>query len=295
MKIRSIKILSLLLVFLSLLCPSFCQVEGESKLTTVIIKRQDKTTKAKMPAGETRAMEAVVGEVRNHALIIGVNNYQDHDISDLNNPISDATLFYITLIGKYMFEEERVSLLKDPTRADIIMKFDELSNSLTKNDNLIIFYAGHGSWDREKNTGYWLPCDADNMSSVNWIRNSTIQDFIDDIDTKHTLLITDACFAGSIFKPRSAIMGAPPAINKLYAMSSRKAMTSGTLAQVPDRSVFMEYLLKRLKENEKKYLSAGELFSSFREAILNNSPNVPQYGVIQNTGDEGGDFIFIKR
>jgi hypothetical protein len=53
--------------------------------------------------------------------------------------------------------------------------------------------------------------------------------------------------------------------------------------------------MKRLLENEKKYISSAELFSSFREAVLNNSPNIPQYGVIQDAGDEGGEFIFIKR
>jgi hypothetical protein len=31
--------------------------------------------------------------------------------------------------------------------------------------------------------------------------------------------------------------------------------------------------------------------------VINNSPNqqIPQYGDIQQAGDEGGDFIFIKR
>jgi hypothetical protein len=159
----------------------------------------------------------------------------------------------------------------------------------------LIFYAGHGYWDREKETGFWLPSDAERFSSVNWIRNSTIQDFVDDINTNHTLLISDACFAGSIFKSRGAFQDASMGINRLYSLTSRKAMTSGTLQEVPDRSVFLEYLLKRLLENGKKYLSAAELFSSFREAVLNNSANVPQYGVIQDTGDEGGDFIFIMR
>ena len=234
-------------------------------------------------------------EGENHGLIIGINNYNDPALIDLDNPIADATLLYSTLIGNYMFDPGNVTLLKDPTRADIIKKLDELSYQLTKNDNLIIFYAGHGSWDKEKETGFWLPADADKFSSVNWIRNSTIQDFVDDIDTRHTLLITDACFAGSIFKSRGGFPDASVAVNKLYSMTSRKAMTSGTLEEVPDRSVFLEFLLKRLLESEKKYLSAGELFNSFREAVLNNSPNIPQYGVIQNTGDEGGDFIFIKR
>jgi hypothetical protein len=230
-----------------------------------------------------------------YGLIIGINKYSDPSLIDLDNPITDATLLYSTLIGNYMFDPENVTLLKDPTRADIIKKLDELSYRLTKNDNLLIFYAGHGYWDKEKETGFWLPADAERSSSVNWIRNSTIQDYVHDINTNHTLLVTDACFAGAIFKSRGAFQDANVAINKLYSITSRKAMTSGTLEEVPDRSVFLEYLLKRLLENEKKYISANELFNSFREAVLNNSPNIPQYGVIQDTGDEGGDFIFIKR
>ena len=230
-----------------------------------------------------------------YGLIIGINEYNDPDLVDLDNPITDATLLYSTLVGNYMFDPEYVTLLKDPTRADIIKKLDELRYQLTQYDNLIIFYAGHGYWDDERETGFWLPADADKISSVNWIRNSTIQDYVDDINTNHTLLITDACFAGSIFKSRGAFQDASIGVNKLYSLSSRKAMTSGTLEEVPDRSVFLEFLLKRLLENEKKYISASELFNSFRDAVLNNSPNIPQYGVIQDTGDEGGDFIFIKR
>jgi hypothetical protein len=228
-------------------------------------------------------------------LIIGINEYKDPGLVDLDNPISDATLLYSTLIGNYLFSPENVTLLKNPTRADIIKRLDELSYRLTSKDNLLIFYAGHGHWDSEKETGFWLPADAENFSSVNWIRNSTIQDYVDDINTNHTLLITDACFAGSIFKSRGAFQDASMGINRLYSLTSRKAMTSGTLKEVPDRSVFLEYFLKRLLENEHKYISASELFYSFREAVLNNSNNIPQYGVIQDTGDEGGDFIFIKR
>ena len=250
----------------------------------------------KSTVSETPASPEEIGHVGEYyGLIIGINDYNDPSLVDLDHPVTDATLVYSTLIGNYTFNPENVTLLKDPGRAEIIHKLDELSQSLTKNDNLIIFYAGHGYWDDKKETGFWLPADADKSSSVNWIRNSTIQDYVDDINTNHTLLISDACFAGSIFKSRGAFQDASLAINKLYSMTSRKAMTSGNLKQVPDRSVFLEYLVRRLYENEKKYISASELFSSFREAVLNNSPNIPLYGVIQNTGDEGGDFIFVKR
>ena len=71
-------------------------------------------------------------------------------------------------------------------------------------------------------------------------------------------------------------------------------MTNGILEQVPDKSVFLEYLIKRLEENKEKYLSSEVLFSSFKTAVMNNSATIPQFGTIQNVGDEGGDFIFIR-
>jgi len=72
-------------------------------------------------------------------------------------------------------------------------------------------------------------------------------------------------------------------------------MTSGTLTEVPDRSSFTRYLLDRLNENEEMYLSSEQLFSSFRIAVINNSDAIPQYGEIRNVGDEGGDFIFLRK
>jgi hypothetical protein len=67
------------------------------------------------------------------------------------------------------------------------------------------------------------------------------------------------------------------------------------MTEVPDRSAFVRYLVERLSENEDKYISSEQLFSSFRIAVINNSDVIPQYGEIRNVGDEGGDFIFIKR
>ena len=72
-------------------------------------------------------------------------------------------------------------------------------------------------------------------------------------------------------------------------------MTSGTLTEVPDRSAFISFLVERLENNSEKYLSSEQLFSSFRIAVINNSDVIPQYGEIRNVGDQGGDFIFIKK
>jgi hypothetical protein len=234
-------------------------------------------------------------EATYYGLIIGIDKYRDKEIPSLDNPISDAEKLYQTLVEYYHFEEGNMQLVKNATRADIIRSLDKLSQSVTPEDNLLIFYAGHGWWDDVANNGYWLPSDADRNEKTNWFRNSTLVDYLKEIETKHTLLITDACFGGSIFKTRSAFGNKERAYEKLYGLPSRKAMTSGNLSEVPDRSSFTKYLISRLVENQDTYLSSEQLFSSFRMAVINNSDAIPMYGEIDKVGDEGGDFIFLKK
>jgi hypothetical protein len=230
-----------------------------------------------------------------YALIIAIENYRDPSINDLDNAIEDAQELYKTLLENYTFNKENMTLLTDPTREEMIIQLDILAKTVTPKDNLLIFYAGHGHLDTNSEIGYWLPSDAKAANTANWFRNSTVRDYISSINSNHTLLIADACFTGSIFKTRRAFTSSAVAIEKLYSLPSRKAMTSGTLEEVPDKSVFVEFLVKRLKENQEIYLSSESLFTSFRTAVMNNSTNLPQYGEINNTGDEGGEFIFIRR
>ncbi len=244
---------------------------------------------------ESKSSQELINSGTYYALIIAVSDYQDEDINDLDNPRTDAEKIIKVLEEKYTFEKENIIYLQDPDREAIISKLDELTRLVGKEDNLLIFYAGHGYWDQNSKIGYWLPSDARKNNTANWFRNSTLKDYLGAIPSKHILLVADACFSGAIFKTRSAFNEQGAAYMKLQSLPSRKAMTSGTLTEVPDESVFVKYLIKRLEENENPYISSSDLFSSLRIAVLNNSPTVPQFGEIKDTGDEGGDFIFILR
>lgn len=233
---------------------------------------------------------------RYYALIIGVSDYEDPQIPDLDGlPIQDATRLSEILTRKYTFEEADVHLMKNPTRKEILRVFDWLSNVITDKDNLLIFYAGHGFYDERAELGYWLPADAEASFTAYWIYNDVLVANLKRIQSKHTLLVSDACFSGSIFKSRALINDAPTAFKKKYALKSRKAITSGVLKTVPNKSVFFKYFADRLDNNKEIYMSASQLFQSIEIPVANNSPNTPQYGDIQNVGDEGGDFIFIRR
>ena len=261
----------------------------------VIIQRSEFTAKQPDPALKPGVLGAA-GE-RNFALLIGVADYDDPAILDLDQPIVDAQRLEALLTRIYTFGPKRVLFLKNPTRSRIVNTFYGLSQIIRKEDNLLIFYAGHGFWDEAMAIGYWLPKNAKKKNRSEWLSNTTVRDYIGGIKSRHTLLIADACFSGGIFKTRRAFDRVTPAVQELYKLNSRKAMTSGTLTEVPDKSVFVSYMLKYLEENPKKYLSSQELFSQFRTAVINNSPThqVPQYGTIHGVGDEGGDLIFVKR
>ena len=269
-------------------------LKQNTSTTTFTVERQTNQSDIIVVNNQTnQSNELKAGKY--YALIIGNNTYQDPSILTLNEPINDATKLYNALTIEYTFEPQNVTFLKNASYIQMIEEFDKLSSKIMPNDNLLVFYAGHGWWDETKNLGYWLPCDAKKSNTAFWIPNSRITDYMSSINSKHTLLIADACFGGSIFKTRSAFADAQLAINKLYELPSKKAMTSGNLKEVPDRSVFLQFLVKRLQDNKEKYLSSDMLFASFRQAVLNNSPTEPQYGTIQNAGDEGGEFIFIRR
>jgi hypothetical protein len=232
-----------------------------------------------------------------HALVIGVSDYKfsGPGLPDLENPVKDAQRFMDLLTNRYTFEKENVTMLQNPTRQEVIDAFEHLSSTLTDKDNLLIFYAGHGYFDKQKELGFWMPSDATRTSRANWVANSTIKDYIRSTPAKHTLLITDACFGGSIFKTRAVEAEMAMKIYQMYKDPSRKALTSGNLSEVPDKSVFLDQLIKKLGENEDDFLPVTNLYTRIYEPVANNTSTIPQFGVIQESGDEGGYFIFVRR
>lgn len=258
-----------------------------------------KSPSGKVAKGDTEELDLVFDSPktapRYFALIMGANDYSDDAITDLDNPIQDATKLYTVLVNRYTFDPSNVIFLKNPTREQMINAMDWLTRKVTKYDNLLVFYAGHGFWDKETDFGYWIPTDSKSNSTANWLANSQIKDYVAAIKAKHTLVIADACFGGSIFRSRKAFEEGSQSVKKAFDAPSRKAMTSGNLTEVPDRSVFLEQLVDKLNNNTKSYVTAEELFASIRNVVLSSSPVTPMYGDIKDAGDQGGDFIFVLK
>ena len=237
-----------------------------------------------------------------YALIIGIDKYSG-SWKALNNAVNDAKAVENLLKSKYRFTQFKTLYNEQANRTAIISSLEWLVENVRPEDNVFIYYSGHGEFKKELNKGYWVPYGATTMSTSNYISNSDIQTFIKGIQSNHTLLVADACFSGDIFRGNTMSVpfeNSPKYYKKVHGLKSRKAMTSGGLEPVMDggqdgHSVFAYYLLKALKENNDNMMDASQIFDKLKIPVYNNSDQSPDFKAIGKSGDEGGQFIFMKK
>jgi len=248
-----------------------------------------------------QAMKSVeVGEY--FGLVIGIDEYTG-EWPMLKNAVNDAKGVADLLSSKYTFQYMKTLYNKDATRDNILKEFELLLQNVKENDNVLIYYSGHGEYIQNMDKGFWVPADASAKSISKYISNEDIRSFLTGIRSKHTLLVTDACFSGDIFRGKTMTIpyeNSTKYYSKMYSLSSRKALTSGGIEPVLDKgkenhSIFAYYFLQALKNNTEKYFDAGQIFDFLKIPVVNNSYQTPAYSPIRNAGDEGGQFIFIMK
>jgi len=248
-----------------------------------------------------QAMKSV--QVGNYyGLIIGIDQYKG-EWPQLQNAVNDAKSVSETLKGKYNFQYLKSLYNQEATRDNILQEFEWLMQNAREADNVFIYYSGHGEYIQNMDKGFWVPVDATSKGISKYISNEDIRSFLSGIHSKHTLLVTDACFSGDIFRGKTLTIpydNSTKYYQKVYSLNSRKALTSGGVEPVMDKgkeghSVFAYYFLQALNKNTEKYLDAGQIYESLKIPVVNNSSQTPIYNPIRNSGDEGGQFIFILK
>lgn len=235
-----------------------------------------------------------------YALIIGIQNYHAPEIPDLETPLKDAVDMADILKRKYGFTVELL-LNNQATRRGIDSALRKLVALAKPEDNVLIYYAGHGDLDRQYNDGWWIPYDAQAGVSVTYVDNVQIQKAMRNIKARHVLLISDSCYSGTLFGQARAM---PSLITdkyylNLYNEKSRWGMTSGNKTPVSDsgtdgHSIFAYQLIKKLEKNEKPFISTQEIYIAIAPIVANNSEQTPLCRPVKGTGDQGGEFIFLS-
>jgi hypothetical protein len=229
-----------------------------------------------------------------HALVIGNNNYKS--LPNLKTAINDATAIARLLQQQYGFVTQ---MLIDATRSEILMALNTLRKQLTVNDNLLIYFAGHGWLDRAGDEGYWLPVDADPDIEINWISNSYITTTLRAMSAKHVLIVADSCYSGKLtrglnLKDRNATY-----LLRIAKKRARTVLSSGGLEPVIDsggknnHSVFAAAFIDALLEND-GIADGTQIFTRIRRPVMLNANQTPEYSDIRLAGHDGGDFLFVR-
>ena len=241
-----------------------------------------------------------------YALVIGNNNYKK--IPSLDTPVNDATAVSKVLKEKYGF---KTKLLLNASRYQILSELNQLRAKLAENDNLLVYYAGHGELDKVNMRGHWLPVDADADNTANWISTVAITDILNTMSVKHIMVVSDSCYSGAMTRSSLARIeaGADPIkkskwLQAMLKARSRTVLTSGGLKPVMDggggrHSVFANAFIRALSQNN-SLLEGQSLYRKVSAGIVAIAAEygieqVPEYAPIRHAGHESGEFFFVPR
>jgi len=135
---------------------------------------------------------------------IGADQYaysavQDKDLKYPAKDVSDLAALFKTQHNLYDEVDTIVLKHKEVTLANIL-KLKSILRQTEINDRVIIFYAGHGVRDQDKN--FFL--GTYNMDFINPSQNGLtfgiLESLLDDIPARSKILMVDACYAGATDK-----------------------------------------------------------------------------------------------
>jgi len=229
-----------------------------------------------------------------YAVVIGESRYQKFE--SLPTAVKDANAVAQLLEQKYGFH---VTRLENATRPQILGALGATAKRMTGNDNLLIYYAGHGELLNDK--GYWKPVDAD-FEQTNWISPADITNALIDQPSRRTLIIADSCYSGAI--ARGTLL-APANASERESKKSRLVLSSGGAAPVIDsadgqHSLFTRALLDVFAGTGSRVTDVQTIFPRIRERVVDSARRAgteqnPQLSVMAEVGDEGGTFYFVLR
>ncbi|NRB64404.1 MAG: caspase family protein, partial [Saprospiraceae bacterium] len=224
-----------------------------------------------------------------YLLLIGIDAYHT-GIPSLHNACRDARTIGELLCAKYQFEPKKtVSLFNDDaTGRNILDTLATFEHTLTSQDSLVIYFAGHGFYDTRKEVGYWLPADAQKDNTNSYLSFSVLRDYLKVIPSIHTVILADSCFAGALFMERD-ITYRQTGLERLAQYPSRYLLAAGRNEPVSDGAVgrhspFAQSLIDILSYHKEPFLPITQLTLLLIEAVASNAKQLPRGEPLREVG-----------
>lgn len=161
------------------------------------------TSPAASTVSQLNSVNALPVKSKRWALVIGVDKYQDPQISPLKGSDNDARLIADALVRYAGFPQDQVILLstdqpleRQPTRVNILRRLSNLSTAVPKDGLLLVSFAGHGM--ERSGQAFLLPADAQISDQISFLEETAIsmnrvKERIKETGVGQVVVLLDAC------------------------------------------------------------------------------------------------------
>jgi hypothetical protein len=171
-------------------------------------------------------------------------------------------------------------------------------------DQLMIFFAGHGLYDEVYGEGYVVAKNSlsSDEAKNTYISYNRIRSNINNIPCAHIFLVMDVCFGGTFDEQLAASRNAYEKTDdreylvRKLSKKTRKYLTSGSKEYVSDgvvgqHSPFARNFIEALKSNggEDRILILDEI-----KLFMERLQTTPRYGSF-GEDEQGSDFVYVAR
>lgn len=270
----------------------------QAQLALLHAARDQAAASAAAPAAGARARHASLPQIeRKIAVLVGINDYGDKDIPQLENAIPDADGVGRVFAEKLGYE---VRVAKNPDKAGIIGMLNNLAAEVGGNDSVVIYFAGHGYSLEENGAGYWLAADSMASDPKGWISNSDIAQLLSSMRSKQMTLISDSCYSGAFAREGLGAVGKNVTADDVLAKRSVVVLSSGGDEPVADEgkgghSIFA-WNLMQVVNTVTAWTPGSTVFADVQAGVRKEFPQTPKYGSLTAAGHQaGGDYLFEQR
>ena len=242
-----------------------------------------------------------------YAVIIGIDKYPNlSPENQLSYAVSDAKAVERIITNKFIFNQIYTLYNEQATKSNIMDILLNKLSKLSKDDAVLVFYAGHGGQEKTDygQIGFIVPYDGTFTDMRKIISMTAIRDDISKrIRAKHVFYIMDSCYSGILVTKRG-VDGKKSSrdfsyLKQIAREPVRQVLTAGSANQkVLDggpggHSVFTGRLLEIL-DNSDDFITATEISSLLKERVFSDANarghvQTPTFGELFGLGD----FIFM--
>lgn len=199
-----------------------------------------------------------------YAMVVGVSQYSNPQ-NNLSYSHKDAAQVYKLLQSRTTSDKAKMLLDNYATRANILTSCNDLFTKSQKDDILIFYFSGHGSY------GGMVSHDA-------MVSFDDLKTIFKSSKAKHKIIIVDACHSGDMRTPSANSSKTPisPKDKVCLFLSSRTYQYSFESSQMAN-GYFTYYLLAGLRggadANKDKIVTAKELYDFVTPWVKSKSEN----------------------